>query len=165
MMLNDEYQSMAANAICHQAFLTGETLRQEYTRPSIMLKPRLLLDGDQWCALYGETIQDGVAGFGKSPVDAMDAFDRAFFAKLPQSPTKGTAMGIQTLAERFCAAPLPESVCVDAVATRPGPGRTGTNLLTVEEAKIMLTHVLGDTLPEIAPQDERDNHGGDFVRV
>lgn len=47
------------------------------------------------------------------------------------------------LAERFCAAPLPESVCSDPCATMPGyPHRTGTNLLTVVEAEQVLTHVL-----------------------
>ena len=84
-MLNDEYQSMAANAICHQAFLTGETMRQEYTRPAITLKPKLSQDGDQWCALYGEDLQSGVAGFGPSPIEAMEAFDRAFYTKIPQA--------------------------------------------------------------------------------
>jgi hypothetical protein len=83
-MLHDEYQSMAANAICHQAFLTGETLRQEYTRPCITFKPRLFPDGDQWCVLYGENLQSGVAGFGPSPDEAMRAFDSAFTT--PQLP-------------------------------------------------------------------------------
>ena len=77
-MLNDEYQSMTANAICHQAFLTGETLRQEYTRPSVVFKPNISIDGNQWCALYGENLQDGVAGFGKTPEKAMLAFDMAW---------------------------------------------------------------------------------------
>jgi hypothetical protein len=84
--LNDEYQSMAANAICHQAFLTGETMRQEYTRPSRVFKPRVFPDGNQWCALYGDDLQAGVCGFGPSPSDAMDAFDLAFYAKNPKNP-------------------------------------------------------------------------------
>ena len=28
-------------------------------------------DGDQWCALYGENLQEGVAGFGRTPAEAM----------------------------------------------------------------------------------------------
>ena len=51
---------------------------------------------------------------------------------------------LQTLAERFCATPLPESVSADPCALHPAPGRTGTNLLTVEEAKIMLCYVLAE---------------------
>ena len=54
-------------------------------------------------------------------------------------------MNLQTLAERFCAAPLPDSVCADLIATQPTTTfrRTGTNLLTVDEAKAVLSHVLG----------------------
>ena len=44
-------------------------------RPSTIYKPKLFIDGDRWCALYGENIQDGVAGFGKSPAAAMADFD------------------------------------------------------------------------------------------
>ena len=53
-------------------------------------------------------------------------------------------MTLQKLAERFCTAPLPESVCADLCAIHPAPGRTGTNLLTVEEAKAMLEYVLAE---------------------
>lgn len=56
----------------------------EYERPFVMLRPALSIDGDKWCALYGENLQDGLAGFGASPADAFCAFDAAFYAKLPQ---------------------------------------------------------------------------------
>jgi hypothetical protein len=49
---------------------------------------------------------------------------------------------VKALAERFCAAPLPESVCADLCATLKGPGRTGTNLLTVSEAEAVLGYTL-----------------------
>jgi len=29
------------------------------------------LDGDLWCALVGANIQEGVAGFGNTPLDAL----------------------------------------------------------------------------------------------
>lgn len=51
-------------------------------------------------------------------------------------------MNMQTLAERFCAASLPVTVCSDLCATKQGPGRTGTNLMTVAEAKIFLQRIL-----------------------
>lgn len=54
----------------------------EYQRPSVMYRPSLSIDGDQWCALYGEDLQSGVAGFGSSPSKAMDAFDVAWRAEL-----------------------------------------------------------------------------------
>lgn len=44
--------------------------------PSVVWKPRLFIDGNQWCALYGENIQDGVAGFGSTPYEAMRDFDK-----------------------------------------------------------------------------------------
>ena len=54
----------------------------EQTRPCVLFKPRLSIDGNQWCALYGDNLQDGVAGFGNSPSDAMDDFDRNWLTKL-----------------------------------------------------------------------------------
>lgn len=47
------------------------------------------------------------------------------------------------LVDRFLQWPLPHSVCADLVATKQGPGRIGTNLLTATEARQMLEFVLG----------------------
>lgn len=44
--------------------------------PSGIYRPKLSLDGDKWCALLGENLQDGVAGFGESPEDAYEDFDK-----------------------------------------------------------------------------------------
>jgi hypothetical protein len=49
---------------------------------------------------------------------------------------------LDALAERFCACPLPETVCADPCATTQGPDRTGTNLLSVAEAKEVLRFIL-----------------------
>lgn len=46
--------------------------------PHVLMRPRISIDGDKWCALYGDNIQDGVAGFGASPADAMADFDAAW---------------------------------------------------------------------------------------
>ena len=61
----------------------------EQQRPSVLYRPALTLDGSQWCALYGENLQDGVAGFGDSPAAAMADFDRNFAASVSatRSPT------------------------------------------------------------------------------
>jgi len=48
----------------------------EQQRPSTLFKPSLSIDGNQWCALYGEDLQCGVAGFGDSPAKAMEDFDK-----------------------------------------------------------------------------------------
>ena len=79
--MNEEYQHMAVNAIAHEAFMAGQVIQQvayEYERPSILLRPKLFIDGDQWCALYGENIQDGIAGFGDTAAKAMRDFDTSF---------------------------------------------------------------------------------------
>lgn len=52
-------------------------------RPHVLMRPAVSIDGNQWCALYGDNLQDGVAGFGDSPHAAMWAFDRAWETKLP----------------------------------------------------------------------------------
>lgn len=55
-----------------------------YESPAAIYRPALSIDGNQWFALYGENLQDGVAGFGDSPALAMADFDRNWFAKLPE---------------------------------------------------------------------------------
>lgn len=51
---------------------------------------------------------------------------------------------IPELVNRFLAWPLPESVCSDPCATERGyPHRSGTTLLTADEARQMLEHILG----------------------
>ena len=46
--------------------------------PAMHLKPRIYPDGNMWCALYGENLQEGVCGFGNTPEGAMADFDRNF---------------------------------------------------------------------------------------
>jgi hypothetical protein len=41
----------------------------------MLLRPRVFPDGNQWCALYGENLQEGVAGFGDTPAKASVDFD------------------------------------------------------------------------------------------
>ena len=50
----------------------------EAMRPFNLLKPTLTADGSQWCALYGENLQVGVAGFGDTPEQAALEFDIAW---------------------------------------------------------------------------------------
>ncbi len=52
-------------------------------RPSVLYRPALTADGDQWFALYGEDAQSGVAAFGKTPAKAMKAFDKAWVKLKP----------------------------------------------------------------------------------
>jgi hypothetical protein len=55
-----------------------ENAAYEHKRPSAVFRPTLSADGDMWCALLGDDLQIGIAGFGKTPAEAMTAFDLAF---------------------------------------------------------------------------------------
>lgn len=88
---HDVLESAARNAfdISHaRQMLQGyiESVGWEMTRPSMLWRPALKRDGDQWCALYGENLQEGVSGFGPTPDMAMSAFDKAWHEHL--SPPK-----------------------------------------------------------------------------
>ena len=46
-----------------------------------MLKPSIQKDGNQWCVLYGEDLQVGIAGFGDSPHLAILDFNAQWYEK------------------------------------------------------------------------------------
>lgn len=81
----------AVERVAHQAFDISHyaaLLHQEFSiaayqmqRPSAVFKPRIFPDGNQWCALLGDNLQEGVAGFGDSPELACEAFDKAWHEK------------------------------------------------------------------------------------
>jgi hypothetical protein len=67
---------------------------REMQRPSVLYRPAICIDGNMWCALYGDNLQDGVAGFGDSPAGAMADFDAAWGAKFSdraQPPSADTS--------------------------------------------------------------------------
>ena len=45
-----------------------------YTVGYGLIAIQLSKDGDQWCALYGEDLQTGIAGFGKTQREAVENF-------------------------------------------------------------------------------------------
>lgn len=68
--------AMAANAVAES--------HSEHSRPSAVMRPSLFLDGNMYCALYGEDLMDGCAGFGDTPEAAMADFDKNWVhAKAP----------------------------------------------------------------------------------
>ena len=76
---------LRAENIGHYATMAAESIRAaagEYERPSVLFRPRIYVDGDKWCALYGDDLQCGVAGFGDSPAEAMLDFDACWHTKL-----------------------------------------------------------------------------------
>jgi hypothetical protein len=46
--------------------------------PHTRMRPRVFPDGAMWCALYGDDLMSGVAGFGDTPEAACLAFDAAW---------------------------------------------------------------------------------------
>jgi len=78
------HAEMAANAV--------QCAAAEYERPSVLFRPNVFIDGNQWCALYGDNLQDGVGGFGDSPAKATRDFDRAWQKDLtPSAKAQGRA--------------------------------------------------------------------------
>lgn len=49
----------------------------------IIFGAKLSIDGNQYCWLHGDNLQDGIAGFGKSPYLAALDFDKNFHKELP----------------------------------------------------------------------------------
>lgn len=72
--MSDHINEVAAQAYRH--------IDECMTEPSVLYRPKLSIDGDQWCALYGDDLQSGCAGFGKSPELAMLDFNRNWWKKL-----------------------------------------------------------------------------------
>ena len=82
--MNDQWSEVAANAIAHWAEQAGQaaiSAANEQQRPSVLFRPKLSKDGNQWCALLGNNLQEGCAGFGDTPADAMWRFDTAWYKK------------------------------------------------------------------------------------
>jgi len=78
------YVEHAAHSIADRAISAADA----HATPSAVYRPKLTIDGNQWCALYGNNLHDGVAGFGDSPAKAMADFDRNWGTSLP-APTTG----------------------------------------------------------------------------
>ena len=73
---NDAY--IARIAICEAAAI----IQGAMTAPHVLYKSTLMPDGTKWCALFGENLQEGVAGFGDTPAEAMAEFDKAWVSQL-----------------------------------------------------------------------------------
>jgi hypothetical protein len=50
-------------------------MRRKYWAVILGLRP--FLDGTRWCVLWGPNIQEGITAFGKTPTEAIQAFDGA----------------------------------------------------------------------------------------
>ncbi len=75
---NDAY--IARIAICEAA--------AQWERPSVLFRPTVSLDGNMYCALYGEDLMNGVAGFGDTMEAAMRDFDKNWGQQKAPTPRK-----------------------------------------------------------------------------
>lgn len=75
--------NVANHVECAAAAIAYEVVQaaQAYVSPSAIYRPSISIDGNQWCALYGDDIQNGVAGFGDTPAAAMRDFDEVWNTK------------------------------------------------------------------------------------
>tara|TARA_B100000378_G_scaffold70854_1_gene54078 strand:+ start:11090 stop:11329 length:240 start_codon:yes stop_codon:yes gene_type:complete len=46
-----------------------------------LLKPKIYKDGDKWCVLYGDNLQEGVVGFGKTPQKAVSEWTNNWYCE------------------------------------------------------------------------------------
>ena len=129
MMRPDDSQ-YAGNAIASAASDSFVAIRdsaysveQALTRPSWLYRPNLSIDGNQWCALFGDNLQDGVAGFGDSPAAAYADFDRQWYVRLPAAEGKSDG-------KEAARAQLAE--CAAGPWSNPGDGATEPGLYLVQ---------------------------------
>jgi len=62
-------------------------LAELYCRFSI-LQPSLTIDGNQWCCLYGDDLQTGIAGFGDTPEKAIQDWNSEMVKPITTTPEK-----------------------------------------------------------------------------
>ncbi len=130
--MNAEDSRMAASAICFAADMMKEIFREAVSiwgSPGTVYRPRLYLDGDRWCALYGENLQEGVAGFGMSPAEAMAAFDVAWFEECYRK-TLASCMAYGLLQPRAVSSSSTDSISAAKPTIRRIPAGSKTVIRT-----------------------------------
>jgi hypothetical protein len=92
-ILNEDDSSVLMNAINHYESLQHQAkLDYALTKSQLVfietfnLKP--YIDGNQWCILLGENVQEGIFGCGDSPVSAIINFNNQMYKSLKQQEQK-----------------------------------------------------------------------------
>lgn len=80
-----------ANEQWAHAAIEAMTTATAQRDPHVLMRPRVFPDGNAWCALYGENVQEGVAGFGATPALACADFDRNWMNQRLPYGVKGGA--------------------------------------------------------------------------
>lgn len=69
--------------IANSAMENAAEIKDEQTRPCVLFKPVLTIDGNQYCASYGADPMQGVFAYGDTPNIAMRNFDEAWKKQNP----------------------------------------------------------------------------------
>jgi len=56
--------------------LPAVVVKNKLKKNTKLNKPRLFLDEGAWCALLGNNLQDGICGYGDSPAEAMQDYEK-----------------------------------------------------------------------------------------
>ncbi len=83
-MMNDEHSSMAMTSIGHaaqHAMFAIQDAASEYAVASAVYRPKIYMDGNEWCAIYGDDITCGVCGFGATPALAVSDFNDRWYGR------------------------------------------------------------------------------------
>jgi len=94
--MTEEWSQIAANGIIHEArmaFAEWQAAAWDQTRPSVLYRPTVSLDGDHYCALYGDDLMSGCAGFGKTMAEAMADFDKNWSSQQAPALNGGSPNG------------------------------------------------------------------------
>ncbi len=80
-MTQEDFYQIESSQRQHNEELRKEAERMDmYTinqlRIISALKCRVFKDGDMYCCLYGEDLQEGIAGFGETPYQAIIEFNK-----------------------------------------------------------------------------------------
>ena len=70
-------QRQQYETIRHDEEMYALRLKSDYMLFSL-LQPKVYPDGNMWCVLYGENIQEGIAGFGNTIYEAIMDFNAQF---------------------------------------------------------------------------------------
>lgn len=82
-MLNDNDSSNLASQLSNDASTRhsieiGILEEKRFMNLFNILKPRVSIDGNQYCVLYGSNLQEGIAGFGDTINQAIGDFNKQF---------------------------------------------------------------------------------------
>lgn len=75
--MNRANQDTVNNNLTLEAQMNYWALKQDLAIAE-SLRPRITKDGNQWCVLYGDNLQEGIAGFGDTPHLAILDFNKAW---------------------------------------------------------------------------------------